>query len=297
MKEAVKRIVRDEKGHGIDLVLILLGVGGLIMAPLLGLMSTGLLAGQVYERKTDELYAADAGVEDAVWKIQNEVDEVMGLTECYPDWSYNMSEVNSKGVEVTITYVTNLTYKVESIAAGNGSETQIEAYITGESYFGDYSGLMEHILTSPGEIDVAKKVILEYPEGAEPYPNYPDDWPQVWELEDFYGEQVEDGTQYYEDTTIDILAVNQTLGPLYVDGTLQIVNSLNPPATLSLNGTVYATGDTKIGTTDKEITFDLDGQTIFVSSNTTGNQKALVIGGQRHHSRGRHRVQAEVPDR
>jgi len=33
MKEAVKRIVRDEKGHGIDLVLILLGVGAFIFNP------------------------------------------------------------------------------------------------------------------------------------------------------------------------------------------------------------------------------------------------------------------------
>ena len=76
MRGFVKRIIGDEKGHAMELVLTLLTVGGLVLAPTLGLMSTGLLAGEVYEQKTDELYAADAGIEDAAWKIQNEVEEV-----------------------------------------------------------------------------------------------------------------------------------------------------------------------------------------------------------------------------
>jgi hypothetical protein len=280
MKEAVRRIIRDEKGGAMELVLTLLTVSGLIMAPLLGLMSTGLLAGQTYEMKTDELYAADAGVEDAIWKIQTEVEEVQGLSYCYPDWSYSIPQVNGKSLNVTITWVDNLTYRVDSIATGNGSGTWIEAYIGGQSYFGDYSGLLDQILTSPGEINVANKVILEYPEGADPYPYYPDPWPEVWELEEFYGEQVEDGTRYYSDTVIDIVGVNTTLGPLYVDGHLDILNSSGTPATITLNGTIYATGPTEIGTTGKDFTFYLNNQTLFVSSNVTDNQYALILGGK-----------------
>ncbi len=78
MKIAVKRLVRDEKGRTMLLVLVLLVVGGLILTPLLGLMTTGLASGQVYETKTHELYAADAGVEDAIWEIQNDVEELPG---------------------------------------------------------------------------------------------------------------------------------------------------------------------------------------------------------------------------
>jgi hypothetical protein len=288
MKEAVKKIARDETGRVMELVLILLTVGGLILAPLLGLMSTGLLAGQVYEQKTDELYAADAGVEDAVWKIDNQVDEVKYLycgggnhSWSYPEPGDPPFELNGKSVWVTITWVDNFTYRVESIATGIGSGTNVTAYITGESMYGDYSGIMDHILTSPGEIDVANKVILEYPEGADPYPQYPNPWPEIWELEDFYGGQVEDGTRYYSNTVIDIGGVNTTLGPLYVNGTLEILNSSNTPATVTLNGTVYATGDTLIGVNGKDnMTLDVNQQTVFVSSNTTGNQKALVLGGK-----------------
>ena len=75
------------------LVLVLLVVGGLILAPLLGLMSTGLVAGQVYEKKTAELYAADAGIEDGLWKIKHGIE--------IPTDGYNLT-VNDKYVWVTI---------------------------------------------------------------------------------------------------------------------------------------------------------------------------------------------------
>jgi hypothetical protein len=138
MKGFVKRIIRDEKGHGLDLVLTLLGVGGLVLAPTLGLMSTGLLAGQTYEQRTDELYAADAGVEDAVWKIENQVDEIQYLycgdgnhSWSYPEPGDPPFQVNGKNVDVTITWVDNSTYRIESVATSNGTGTQVEAYVTG----------------------------------------------------------------------------------------------------------------------------------------------------------------------
>ena len=92
MKTVVKGAIRDEKGNVLILVLILLVVGGLILTPLLGLMSTGLLAGQVYERKMQEYYAADAGVEDALLRIKD--GDI-------PSEPYFL-RVNEKDVRVTI---------------------------------------------------------------------------------------------------------------------------------------------------------------------------------------------------
>jgi hypothetical protein len=93
MKTVVKGVIRNEKGYVLIAVLVLLVVGGLILAPLLGLMSTGLLAGKVYEKKMQEYYAADAGVEDALWKIQHDID--------IPTDGYNLT-VNDKYVWVSI---------------------------------------------------------------------------------------------------------------------------------------------------------------------------------------------------
>jgi len=300
MKSAVKGLIRDEKGKAMVMALILLVIGGLTSTPLLAYMGSGLLAGEVYEKSTAELYAADAGVEDAVWNIQHEVPEVMGLTSCYPDWSYNMSDVNGRSVDVTITLVSNVTftYRIVSTATGDDSGTEIEAYVTGESKYGDYWGIMDNVLTSLGEITLMPGSNVTPSEGDNsPLEYYGGGWPEVGELEDFYGQQVENETHYYGDTEIDLegnscppgpIYVNDEennswpsgLGPLYVDGELDIVNSINDEATLTLDGTLYITGDTLIGKTDQDFTLDLNDHTIFVASDTTGAQNALELGGK-----------------
>ena len=114
----MKNLVRDERGGALVLALILLLVGGLISAGLLGHMGAGLLAGEVYDRRTAELYAADAGVEDGLWQIQKE--KLADLFDDYDEynyskpWEYGLTnhdyqggvaeivDVNDKYVNVTI---------------------------------------------------------------------------------------------------------------------------------------------------------------------------------------------------
>jgi acetyltransferase-like isoleucine patch superfamily enzyme len=72
MKKSLNIVKRNERGQALLLVLTLLGVGGIMLAPLLSFMGTGLKAGTVYETKAELLYAADAGVEDAIWEIRND---------------------------------------------------------------------------------------------------------------------------------------------------------------------------------------------------------------------------------
>jgi len=123
MKSAVKRLIRDEKGQTLILALILLAVGGLIITSLLGLMSTGLLTGQVYEDTMHVLYAADAGVEDGLWQIKNDQLSILFPNPPPPDgdgydeyayfdydpsykWEYDLAGgVNGNDVRVTIANV------------------------------------------------------------------------------------------------------------------------------------------------------------------------------------------------
>lgn len=83
---------RREGGYVLVLTLIMLVVGMIVVTPLLAFMGTGLTAGQVYERRVSELYAADAGVEDALQKIHSGT-----LTE--PSWPL---EVNQKVVQIEV---------------------------------------------------------------------------------------------------------------------------------------------------------------------------------------------------
>jgi hypothetical protein len=146
------------------------------------------------------------------------------------------------------------------------------------SVYGDFSDLLNQVITSQGEIELRPGTEVNPSEGEHaPVEYYAGPWPTAEELSAWYGEDVE-GEEPYGSGTIDLNGVSMELGPLYRDGTLEIKNSSNTPATLTLTGTVYITGHTFIGTTGKDFTLDLNGQTIFVASNTTGSQKALWIG-------------------
>jgi len=285
MKIAVKRLIKNETGAALVMALILLLIGGLITAPLLSYMGTGLIAGGVYEARTAELYAADAGVEDAIWKIQNS-DGYLPCSPGSPPRNYTITDINGQNVDITITSValyqgtTNLTgtYLVESTTTGNGSGTQIEAYIDGVNIYGDYGDILGQVLTSQGEIVLKPGTEVNPPDGEQgPAENYTYDWPTAEELIDFYLDEV-DGEESYGS---DLLTLNSNteLGPFYRDGDLEI-KAGTAGVTLTLTGTIYITGDTLIGSTGKDFTLDLNRHTIFVASDSADPQKALWIGGK-----------------
>ena len=164
MKTIVKQVIRDEKGKVLILVLVLLVLGGLVLTPLLGLMSTGLASGQVYEKKTHEYYAADAGVEDAIWKIMNDVDELPNSSCGNQSWSYNYSilDINNRGVDVTIEYPGDFNHLITSTATSDdGSSTTVQASVTldveiveGEDFFdSDWEEYDGEFLLLEGEYD------------------------------------------------------------------------------------------------------------------------------------------------
>ena len=168
MKVAVKRLIRDEKGAALVLTLVLLLVGGLIIAPLLGFMGTGIIAGEVHEKRMDELYAADAGVEDAIWKIQN--PEAAGLPPipCGDQpwdepYEYEIS-VNDETVGVSIEYLGDDNYRVTCITIGDGgSGTAVESYVFYGSHWRDI--LDYGIVALNGDITITgTSVVDSHPE-------------------------------------------------------------------------------------------------------------------------------------
>lgn len=106
----MNKLITDEKGQVLILVLILMVVGGLIIAPLLSYMSTGLKVGkEVFEERMYGQYAADAGVEDALYKIKvddpalpDEWEDVWDQDIYNTSHTYSISDVNDNDVDVTI---------------------------------------------------------------------------------------------------------------------------------------------------------------------------------------------------
>ncbi len=66
-----RQIIKSEQGQVLPIVLVLLVIGGLIIAPTLNYASTSLNAGLAIEENLRGVYAADAGIEYVLWHLQH----------------------------------------------------------------------------------------------------------------------------------------------------------------------------------------------------------------------------------
>ena len=104
------RPARGEKGQVLLMVLILMGACIIIIAPLLSYMDTGMRIGLRYEDRTNELYAADAGIEDGTWQIKYDNISTFSTPVAYSpynyadNWSYSL-QVNGEATNVSIANV------------------------------------------------------------------------------------------------------------------------------------------------------------------------------------------------
>jgi len=132
-------------------------------------MVSGLRAGHTFETGAAELYAADAGVQEAMWRIQGKGERGALPGSCgEPTRSYPAITVNGKTVTYNITYVNNitgtLTYKIVSVAtSGDGSSTRIDSYV---SYGSDWGEILDYgVLALDGKISIKGGSILDsFPE-------------------------------------------------------------------------------------------------------------------------------------
>jgi len=66
--------MKQQRGQVLILVLILLAVGSLVIVPVIDYTNTGLRSQQISEDTMTEQCVADSSVEDALWKLLNELD-------------------------------------------------------------------------------------------------------------------------------------------------------------------------------------------------------------------------------
>jgi hypothetical protein len=238
-------------------------VGGLIIAPLLAYMGTGIKVGkEVYEERMAELYAADAGIEDALWCLK-----IGGQTDV-PPFGFTL---NTRPVNVTVEAVGASVYKITSKAtSADGSKTT-----TIVSYTKVLPSLLDNVVTSTtkvtikGDVQPPEKIVCPYPE---------DMWTQATEgLAAYYWDEVKNKIPYASG----ILNVKDTpvIGPTYTNGDLNIEKTGSTGNTLlKLQGTLYVKGNLETDQ-NKEFTIDLNGQTIFVEDGINiGGSKTTITG-------------------
>ena len=73
MVRLLKQMVSSEKGQALPIVLALLVLGGLTIASGLGYTATSLKSSRLLEENVRGIYAADAGMEYALWSLANDM--------------------------------------------------------------------------------------------------------------------------------------------------------------------------------------------------------------------------------
>jgi hypothetical protein len=133
------KVYSQEAGEALILVLIFLLLGSLVLLPSLHLVSTALQTGRAYEDKTNELHAADAGVDDAVWRIK-----------------YNGLEALFESPNFNYIFSTNATYTIDDTV--NGLTTNVTI---GNVWFPTNVTLDELSLTSAQAKGIVERPITD----------------------------------------------------------------------------------------------------------------------------------------
>jgi hypothetical protein len=104
-------MLRKEAGQVLPMALLLMLLGGLLIIPTLNFATTNLKATQSVNQHTRELYAADAGINNALWYLQSDnrtriINPTLqwptsGIT-YWPSDNETSGKINSKDVQVNI---------------------------------------------------------------------------------------------------------------------------------------------------------------------------------------------------
>ena len=112
-------MLKKQAGQALPMALILLLVGSMLIIPVLNLTTTNLKATLIIDQKTRNFYAADAGIDDGLWKVRynyiptdllGQWDETTYATYEETPYAYDLYDNDDPDDEVT---VNNRKVKVE----------------------------------------------------------------------------------------------------------------------------------------------------------------------------------------
>lgn len=92
--------LQDERGQAVVMALLALAVAVLLIAVFLYFASASQMATRAADEQTIERYSADAGVEHAIWRLQNEPGFPLTATNNSP-YTYTIT-INNQVVTVTV---------------------------------------------------------------------------------------------------------------------------------------------------------------------------------------------------
>ena len=256
------------------------------LPPLFRLLNTGIRTASTTGSHTQEIYAAEAGAYDSMWKIVMwEPGLPRGLFD--PPMVYSLdSPVNGKQVDVTISNLNSFTFQVASVATDlrNGHQSTIKTDVDILGVQGlDLAEFTKYAVTSNGTIDsqfnnvkITGNVwipdIMNYQATA---PNGDivvapiTGWPTEESLDTYYSYMVNKSNPY--STSVIDVSDPALRGPLYAQGAGNYVVT----GSGTLTGPLYIDGNLYL---DQYANIHLNGNTIYVTGNIQTHPQSYLWG-------------------
>jgi hypothetical protein len=263
--------VNRQKGAALILVLIALTTGSLLIIPTLNYVYTGLHQTRIREELLLEQYTADAGIELALWNLENfEITVPLDGQSELPPFT-----INDKTLDVTVENIDGQTYKITSTATSDGgSTTTVEVHVSGSATHAVMStdpdeGLswVRHNAVINGDVYYAGDYLIEDNAEINGSITQSDPFDLGCDPEEYKAEAQSWGT-HAGSLTID--SSPYTLGPLYITGDLKIKEGMD----VTLGGTVYVEGKIEIGKNDP---VTITGTGNLVAANQNDASRAILI--------------------
>jgi hypothetical protein len=234
----LKRAVSDQAGFALPMALILVMLGGLLIVPVLDFISTNLNAGIIIEQRTKAAFAAEAGIDDVIWKYKFSGQDPFASGSSYVLGSTvnGMTVTISKHKVETVTEGTLNTIKSVASLSGVTKGVSISQVLVSVNL--GFSPLTNGALVSPGDVNIGENVVINgnvtvngtLDNGGTingQVITTPISWPSTDATKEFYWNQVSSLTPV-SSITIDGQGTASNpwpLGPALVNGNVMIENN------------------------------------------------------------------------
>ena len=161
MVEIVRKIlssfIKDERGQVLPVVLAMLTLGSFLMVPVLNYSATNAKIVRMYENKFVGYYAAEAGIEDALWRIND------GQVENLP-YSYSLTDINGMSVDVLVEDVN----EIAGVAIGEEGvhEGWLKIFKAATYDSGVYSFVLSLKNNGGGNMKI-EKILIDFPKNLD----------------------------------------------------------------------------------------------------------------------------------
>ena len=157
VKKWLSTAIKREDGIALPAVLAMMALGSLLIVPSMNYVATTLNAGEMVEEKFEGMLAADAGVEDALWKIENDTPT------SFPH-SYQLTDINGMTVDIIIDEIDSLAG--EEVGATGGHEDWLDTVRIVTYDAGIYSYTVNMTNNGSGNIKIVK-MLIDFPPEVE----------------------------------------------------------------------------------------------------------------------------------